>query len=158
MSAPRSGGTRGARPGGDHDGGVERDQGMVTAFVVVFAVALVFVAGLVTDGGRMLAEHRRVGNLADSAARAGAQAISEERVRIGDEVVLDAGAAQDAACAFLANTGYPCSGGSTASATGNSVTVRVTGSIDLLLLPGGSKTVSGQGTACVAVGITDADC
>ena len=52
-------------------GPTRNDSGIVTAFVVIFAVALVFVAGLVLDGGRMLAEHRQAGNLADSAARAG---------------------------------------------------------------------------------------
>jgi uncharacterized membrane protein len=134
------------------------DRGMVTAFVVVFSTALLLIAGLVVDGGRMLAEHRRVDNLADSAARAGAQAISEDRVRNGDEYVLDVDAARAAACDFLSGTGYPCSGGSSASAVGNTVNVTVTGSIGLLLLPGGTKTVSSEGTACVAIGIAAGTC
>jgi hypothetical protein len=135
---------------------------MVTAFVVVFAAALVFVAGLVFDGGRMLAEAREVDNLADSAARAGAQAISEDRVRAGDAVVLDIDEAQRLACVFLQRSDRSCGGGTTVSVAGNTVTVRVEGQIDLLLLPGAAKTVSGQGTACVAIGITgtepSADC
>ena len=130
------------------------DRGWVTAFVVIFAVALVFVAGLVLDGGRMLSEHRRAGNLADSAARAGAQAISEDLVRAGAAEILDTDAAEDAACAFMASTGYSCS----AVAVGNRVDVTVTGSIDLLLLPGASPQVEAEGSACVAVGITDATC
>jgi hypothetical protein len=42
--------------------------------------------------------------------------------------------------------------------TGNDVTVRVEGRIDLLLLPGADKTVSAEGTACVAIGIVTANC
>lgn len=134
----------------------ERDRGMVTAFVVVFAMALVFVTALVVDGGRMLAEHRHVDNLADSAARAGAQAISDEAVRTGQAVVLDPSGAAAAACSFLATAGRPCGGGTSASVDGNRVTVTVRSTIDLLLLPGGTKPVSARGAACVAIGITDA--
>ena len=130
------------------------DAGWVTAFVVIFAVALVSVAGLVLDGGRMLSEHRRAGNLADSAARAGAQAISEDLVRAGATEILDTDAAEDAACAFVASTGYSCS----AQAVGNRVDVTVTGNIDLWLLPGGSPQVEADGSACVAVGIAAATC
>lgn len=131
------------------------DRGMVTAFVVVFAGALVFVSALVVDGGRMLAEHRHLDNLADSAARAGAQALSEDSVRAGSPV-LDPAAAVAAACRFLAAAGEPCGGGTGASVDGNRVTVTVRSTIDLLLLPGGTKPVGAQGTACVAIGISDA--
>ena len=145
--------------GRSHGERCERDEGMVTAFVVVFAMALVFVAALVVDGGRMLAEHRQADNLADSAARAGALAISHEAVRAYNPIVLDPGAAFDAACAFLARAGQPCgSGGTTASVDGNTVTVTVHGSVDLLLLPGGSRPLTGEGTACLAIGIADATC
>jgi Flp pilus assembly protein TadG len=132
----------------------EHDEGVVTTFVIIFAVLLVFVIGLVVDGGRMLAEHRRAGNLADAAARAGAQAISEDAVRAGSTDVLDDGAATAAACQFVDDPDYDCQ----ATANGNRVDVTVTGSIDLLMLPGGSPTVVAQGSACVAVGITDATC
>lgn len=134
------------------------DEGMVTAFVVIFSVALVFVAALVLDGGRMLAEHRHAGNLADSAARAGAQAISEDAVHAGNEVILDPDAAQTAACAFLTRADQPCGqAGTTATVDGNTVTVTVHGSVDLLLLPGADRPLTAEGTACVAVGITEAD-
>lgn len=131
-----------------------RDQGMVTAFVIVFATALVFVSGLVVDGGRMLAEHREVNNLADSAARAGAQAISEDAVRRGDDANrLDPAEAVDLACAFLSRADHPCGGGTSVTVQGNEVFVTVTGSIDLLLLAGADRPVRGEGSACVAVGI-----
>jgi uncharacterized membrane protein len=135
------------------------DRGMVTAFVVVFALALVSVSALVVDGGRMLAEAREVDNLADSAARAGAQAISDERVRAGSPTILDPDGAATAACAFLARAGRSCANPGTGVAVeGNTVTVTVRGRIDLLLLPGTAKTVSARGTACVAVGIATGTC
>jgi Flp pilus assembly protein TadG len=132
----------------------DQDEGVVTTFVVIFSVLIIFVIALVVDGGRMLAEHRLAGNLADAAARAGAQAVSEDAVRRGSTTVLDEAQAEFDACAFLAGTGYSC----VADAEGNRVEVTVTGSIDLLMLPGGSTRVVGAGTACVAVGITDAAC
>lgn len=132
----------------------DRDEGVVTTFVIIFSVLIIFVIALVVDGGRMLAEHRLAGNLADAAARAGAQAVSEDAVRRGSPVILDESRAESDACAFLDGTGYSC----VAEAEGNRVEVTVTGSIDLLMLPGGSTTVVGAGNACVAVGITDAAC
>lgn len=158
----RRGSDQPGRAGAHDEAAIARrtgDQGMVSAFVVIFATALVFVAGLVVDGGRMLAEHRKVDNLADSAARAGAQAISDDAVRAGETVnVLDEGQAIDLACAFLANAGNNCGGGTTVSVAGGEVTVTVEGSIDLLLLAGGSRPVRGEGSACVAVGIGSATC
>jgi uncharacterized membrane protein len=140
-------------------GGESHDQGMVTAFVIVFATALVFVSGLVVDGGRMLAEHREINNLADSAARAGAQAVSDDAVRRGDLAdLLDDAQAVDMACAFLARADHPCGGGTSVAVQGNEVVVTVSGSIDLLLLAGADRPVRGEGTACVAVGITDGTC
>lgn len=145
-----------ASPG--HGAADDDDRGMVTAFVIVFTLALVMMAGLVVDGGRMLAEARAVDNLADSAARAGAQAIDEDRVRAGDPVVLDEDAAVTSACAFLQRSDRSCGdAGTDVTVDGNDVTVRVEDQIDLLLLAGTSKTVSAEGTACVAIGITGAE-
>jgi Flp pilus assembly protein TadG len=132
---------------------------MVSAFVVIFVTALVFVTGLVVDGGRMLAEHRKMDNLADSAARAGAQAISDDAVRAGETVnVLDEAQAVALACDFLTNAGNGCGGGSSVTVVGGEVMVTVVGSVDLLLLAGGTRPVRGEGTACVAIGIDSAAC
>ena len=139
--------------------GDARDRGMVSAFVVIFVTALVFVTGLVVDGGRMLAEHRKMDNLADSAARAGAQAISDDAVRAGETVnVLDEAQAVALACDFLTNAGNGCGGGSSVTVVGGEVMVTVVGSVDLLLLAGGTRPVRGEGTACVAIGIDSAAC
>ena len=131
------------------------DEGVVTAFVVIFAVALVFVTGLVLDGGRILAAKREAGNLAESAARAGAQEISDAAVRSGSPVILDAEAAPAAACQFIANTGEDVS--CTARADGNQVNVTLSRSVDLLMLPVGNQTFTVDGSACVARGITGAE-
>ena len=130
------------------------DDGIVTAFVVIFAVALVFVCGLVLDGGRILASKREANNLAESAARAGAQAISDDAVRRGSAVILDGAGAQSAACDFLSRAGQPCGGGTFVSTDGNEVTVTVTRSVDLLLLPVGDQTFAVDRSACVVRGIT----
>ncbi len=67
-----------------------RDEGgQVTAFVTMFMVALVFVAGLVVDGGRLIAAKRRADNRAEQAARAGAQAVSIDVIRSSGAQVLD---------------------------------------------------------------------
>jgi Putative Flp pilus-assembly TadE/G-like len=131
------------------------DEGVVTAFVVIFAVALVFVSGLVLDGGRVLASKREANNLAESAARAGAQAISDDAVRSGNAVILDGPEAESAACAFLGRAGQPCGGGTFVRTDGNEVTVTVRSSVNLLLLPVGTQTFSVDRSACVVRGITD---
>jgi Flp pilus assembly protein TadG len=127
---------------------------MVTAFVVMFAVALVFVCGLVLDGGRLLAAKRQINNTADSAARAGAQGISEDAVRAGDAIVLDPAIVQDKACAFLQRADHPCSGDASVDTEGNEVIVTITESVDLLMLPLGAQSITSTGSACVARGIT----
>ena len=133
----------------------EEDEGVVTAFVVIFAVALVFVCGLVLDGGRILASKREANNLAESAARAGAQAISDDAVRSGSAVILNGPAAEDAACAFLGRAGQPCGNGTFVSTDGNEVTVTVRSSVDPLLLPVGAQTFTVDRSACVVRGITE---
>jgi hypothetical protein len=67
-----------------------RDEcGTVTAFVASFTLALIAVAGLVADGGFVLAARRSAFNEADAAARAGAQAIDESAIRASGEVRVD---------------------------------------------------------------------
>jgi hypothetical protein len=62
-------GRRGARLGDE--------SGMVTAFVVIFTLALVLMAGLVLDGGLALAAKVQAIDDGQAAARAGAQATAE---------------------------------------------------------------------------------
>ena len=82
------------------------ERGQVSAFVVVFTLALLFVAGLVLDGGYVLAARRRAINEAEGAARAGAAALAVDSYRQAGPVRLDPYRAEAAARAYLAQTGH----------------------------------------------------
>ena len=66
------------------------ERGVAAAFVVLFTVALLTVAGLVIDGGYALAAKREAMNQAEQAARAGADAISAASLRDGNANVAPA--------------------------------------------------------------------
>lgn len=137
------------------------DEGMVTAFVIIFSTALLFTTALALDGGRMLTAHQEARNVAASAARAGAQMLDDEAIRAGREVILDPEAAQTAACALLNEADHPCGGGTDVVIDGNQVNVTVHDTVELFLLPGGGRPLNAEGSACVARGITEstsADC
>jgi hypothetical protein len=99
-----------------------RDDGQITAFVVVVAAALVLLIGLVLDGGLTLAARERALGEAQEAARAGAQGINLAIYRQNGNLVLSPVAALADARAYLAGIGAT----GTASVTGNVVTVTVT--------------------------------
>lgn len=130
--------------------------GQVTAFVTVFTVALIVMAGLVVDGGRLIAAKRRANNRAEQAARAGAQAVSVDAIRSSGAQVLDEDQAIAAADSFLARTGTR----GTVTVSGNSVTVTVDVPTSMLILgPFGlsDRTVTGTGTARNVRGVEDAE-
>lgn len=97
------------------------DRGTVTAFVACFAVALLAVAGLVIDGGLVLAARRAAFDEAGAAARAGAQAIDVAGVRSGLPVGLDPAEARRLALDHLALKGHE----GTVEVDGDVVRVRV---------------------------------
>ena len=98
------------------------EEGMVTAFVVVFMLALLVMAGLVLDGGLALAAKVQAIDDAQAAARAGAQAIDVPLYRSTGEITLDPAQASSDAEGFLARAGRT----GTVSVTGDQVTVTVT--------------------------------
>ena len=128
---------------------VARDEaGQVAAFVAVFALALVFLAGLVVDGGAALAAKRRAMNEAEGAARAGAQALDLDAYRRGGTYTLDPDAARDAALSYLARTGH--AEGAEVAVAGERVSVSVRFDQPMTILGAGgvgSVSVSGTGTA-----------
>jgi len=99
------------------------EQGQITAFAVVIMAALLAVTGLVYDGGRALAAKTTAIDIAQEAARAGAQQINLAVFRATGQVVLDVPAAQAAAQAYLAATGTGDT--ATVTVTGDAVTVAV---------------------------------
>lgn len=131
------------------------DRGVVTPFAVIIASALLLVAGLVHDGGLILAERREAGATAAAAARAGAQAIDVGAAR-ASVVRLDPAAAQLAAQQYLARVGHT----GTVTIVDDTITVEVASTVDMhfLGLVGiSSRDVTGTGTARATRGISEAD-
>lgn len=114
------------RPGGAscpgwRGGPVGREHGSVTVFVAGVALALVGVAGLVADGGAVLAASERAFNEAEAAARAGAQAVSPAALH-GGPLSFDSTDAASTARAYLVSTGHD----GTVSVANDTVEVTVT--------------------------------
>jgi hypothetical protein len=119
----------GARP--------DPERGSVTAFVAVVATALVMVAGMAYDGGQVLAAHAGARADAAKAARAGAQELDLTILRSTGDAILDPARAEGAALAYLKQTGAA----GTVTVDGPSVTVTVTATQPLLILPGADRTI-----------------
>ena len=85
----------------------EGERGQVLVLVALLLVGLVAVAGLVTDGAVVFTQRRDLQNIADGAALAGAMQIDEDAYRSsgGASVVLDQGAAYQAAVTYLQGEG-----------------------------------------------------
>jgi hypothetical protein len=98
------------------------EEGMVTAFVVVFTLALFLLAGLVLDGGLALAARVQAIDDAQAAARSGAQAIDLPTYRATGQIVLDPTQAAADAENYLAAAGHT----GTVTVNGDQVTVTVT--------------------------------
>ena len=128
------------------------ERGQVTAFVVVFAAAMLLFAGLVIDGGLVLAAQRRATNEAEAAARAGAQAVDIPTYRASGEFVLDSIQAAANARAYLAETGHE--GDVSVNGDRVAVTVRFRQPMQILGIGGlGAVTVIGRGEARAERGV-----
>lgn len=146
MTGGRRSPPRRARRTGRDDG--RGEEGMVTAFVVVFMLALLLLAGLVIDGGLTLAARVDAADEAQAAARAGAQAINVPVFRATGQVTLDPGRARAAADAYLAETGH--SGTVTVSGDSVAVVVGISQPMQILTLAGiKSLHVTGHATATI---------
>lgn len=82
------------------------DEGTIIVLVVGLAFTLLMVAGLVYDGGQMLAARREAFDVANNAARAAAQAVDLDQLRATGVVVLDPVAAEAAARDYLDRVGH----------------------------------------------------
>lgn len=69
------------------------ERGSVTAFLVCLGLGLFVIVGLVVDGGRVLAARRSAIDVAEEAARTGADQLSVDALRQGAYVVDPASAA-----------------------------------------------------------------
>jgi len=68
------------------------DDGSVTVLMLFLTLSMLVVAGVVFDGGRAMAARQRIGNTAEQAARAGADALNVGELRAGRTVVSPAAA------------------------------------------------------------------
>lgn len=80
------------------------ESGHATAFVLGIAAALIACLGLVHDGAQMLRAKSQLTTLAHEAARAGAQELDAEHLRVG-QIALNESSARDAAHGFAGRGG-----------------------------------------------------
>ena len=113
------------------------ERGSITAFVAVVAAALVMVAGMAYDGGQVIATLAAARSDADKAARAGAQEIDITHLRATGQTVLDGPLAEAAALAYLERAGSS----GTVSVSGATVTVTVSVTQEMRILPGSDRVV-----------------
>ena len=131
------------------------EEGAATIFVVGLATALLMLAGLLFDGGRVLDARREAFHTADNAARAAAQAVDIEVVRSGAPPLLDIAAAETAAREYLDRLGLD--GDVLVTADQVSVTVSIDVEMTLLQAIGlDGRTVTGTGRARIVEGVSNA--
>lgn len=129
------------------------DSGQVTPFALLMTVALVAVAGLVLDAGLALSEKVRALDLAQAAARAGAQALDLAKYRTSNVAELDPTRAAATARSWLVQAG--ADGHASATNTTVTVTVRRTSDTQLLQLVGVRVLhVTASATATAVKGVT----
>ncbi|USX56427.1 pilus assembly protein TadG-related protein [Lentzea sp. HUAS12] len=104
-----------------HRCGLRSDDGQVSAFVVTITLGILVLAGLSLDGGLALAAKVRANGHAESAARAGAQALDLALYRATGQLHIDPAQAAAEARRHLGRVG--ASG--TVTVNGNSVIVTV---------------------------------
>ncbi|MBW8484702.1 pilus assembly protein [Actinomadura sp. PM05-2] len=93
-------------------------------YVVLFTPVVLMLAGLLVDGGLAIHARQRAADMAEQAARAGANQIDDAALRETGRPVIDPGRAEAAACDLLADYDTRVSG-SDCAATQDRVTVRV---------------------------------
>ena len=103
------------------------DRGAASILFAVVGVALLMATGLAVDGGRKLGALSEARDIADNAARAGAQMIDEDTYRSSGIPALDPAAATQRAHAYLATHGHT----GTVTVAGAAITVTVTGLFQL---------------------------
>jgi hypothetical protein len=109
---------------------LREDRGSATAWAIGVVAVVALLAGAVLDGGNAMAARVQALDIAQQAARAGANQLDLGALRNHGVVRLNPGAAQAAAQAFLREAGAT----GTAAATIAQVTVTVTRSEPTLML------------------------
>lgn len=123
--------------------GVTDERGAISTFLAVIALALLMAAGLAIDGGRKVNALREASHLADNAARAGAQAIDLDTLRTTGNLQLLPDQASTRVDEYLTPLGHTAN----VTVAGDTVTVTVSLTVDPVLLPTGTITVTATETA-----------
>ncbi len=126
------------------------DRGSITGFVAVIAIALVMVAGMAYDGGRIISTQGQARSDAAKAARAGAQEVDLTILRATGDTVLDTSAAEAAALDYLERAGTT----GTVVVTGADITVTVTVRLPMRILPGSDRIIVATQTATAVEEVT----
>ena len=127
------------------------DRGVVTTYVAILATALLFVTGLVVDGGGKISTYIEASNLASGAARAGAQAVDQAELYDTGDVVIDPAEAEELASNYLAAAGHPGTGA--IEVDGNTVTVAVTLTHNPKMLPIEAQAITADESATALRGV-----
>lgn len=130
----------------------------MSVFVVGLAVVLFGVAGLAIDGGRVINAKDRAYDVAEQAARAGANEIDVETLRTSGQVVLRPGDARAAAANYVGKySGYTLDGPIGTTATTVTVSLKATIPTTLLSLVNiDNIDIAGTATASAVTGINGA--
>ncbi|MPZ67611.1 MAG: hypothetical protein GEU83_19660 [Pseudonocardiaceae bacterium] len=129
------------------------ESGSVSVWLVIIVPTLILVAGLVSDGGKVMTANERAQNIAEEAARAGADSLSDTALRNGVVGQLDPVQAQAAAQDYLHSAGVT----GTITVTDDTVTVTTTITQHLPVLSAvgvDDSTVTGHARARSIGGIT----
>lgn len=124
------------------------ERGSITAFVAVVAFALVMVAGMAYDGGEVIRAHSAARHDAEQAARAGAQELDLTYLRQTSSARLDPVSAESAALDYLETVGAT----GTIRVDGADITVTVTRTQPLHILPGADRIITVSETASAVEG------
>ena len=108
------------------------ERGSVSILIAALGLALLMATGLAVDGGRKLGALSEARDIADNAARAGAQMIDTDTYRSSGVPIINPAAATERANNYLASQGHQ----GTVSVNGTTVTVTVTIAINPTFLPG----------------------
>ena len=126
----------------------DNERGSVSILIAALGLALLMATGLAVDGGRKLGALSEARDIADNAARAGAQMVDTDAYRSTGTPTIDPAAATQRANAYLASQGHQ----GTVTVTGTTVTVTVTITVDTRFLPG-PIVVSATESASAVAGI-----
>ncbi len=119
--------TRHARPGPLDD----PERGSISVWAALASLALIVCAGLAVDLGGRVHALQRAHDLAQQAARAGGQALTDAHAMRGDVLTIDVTDATREAHRYLDNAGVS---GRVVVSDGTRVTVTITDTYDTLIL------------------------